>query len=116
MSAAGVSAQFDIAPGEEQQITLSSPQANTFTAWYQSQFDPEAHESQIFSELAGVLDRDIGGGRVFRQGFFDTLPMQTALPQLERPIVVGFVDKSAIPMTFGDSINRRGKSFYVVHL
>lgn len=116
MSAAGVSAQFDIAPGEEQQITLSSPQANTFTTWYQSQFDPEGHESQIFSELAGVLDRDIGGGRVFRQGFFDTLPMPTALAQLERPIIVGFVDKSAISMKFGDSINRRGKTFYVVHL
>ena len=116
MSAAGISAQFDIAPGEEQQITLSSPEANTFTTWYQSQFDPAGHESQIFSELAGVLDRDIGGGRVFRQGFFDTLPMPTALAQLERPIVVGFVDKSAISMKFSDSINRRGKTFYVVHL
>ncbi|HET8674256.1 MAG TPA: hypothetical protein VFO63_00595, partial [Blastocatellia bacterium] len=116
MSAAGVSAQFDIAPGEEQQITLSSPQANTFTTWYQSQFDTAGPESQIFSELAGALDRDIGGGRVFRQGFFDTLPMPAALAQLERPIVVGFVDKSAISMKFSDSINRRGKTFYVVHL
>jgi hypothetical protein len=116
MSAAGVSAQFDIAPGQEQQVTLSSPQANTFTTWYQSQFDAAGHESQIFSELAGALDRDIGGGRVFRQGFFDTLPMPAALAQLERPIVVGFVDKSAISMKFSDSINRRGKTFYVVHL
>jgi hypothetical protein len=116
MSAAGVSAQFDIAPGEEQQITLSSPEANTFTTWYQSQIDPAGHESQIFSELASALDRDIGGGRVFRQGFFDTLPMPAALAQLERPVVVGFVDKSAISMKFSDSINRRGKTFYVVHL
>ncbi|HJQ67381.1 MAG TPA: hypothetical protein VKA70_00300 [Blastocatellia bacterium] len=116
MSTAGVSAQFDIAPGEQQQITLASPQANTFTSWYQSQFDSASHESQIFSELAGVLDREIGGGRVFRQGFFDTLTMQAALPQLERPIIVGFVDRSAISMSFQDSIRRRGKTFYVVHL
>lgn len=116
MSAAGVSAQFDIAPGEEQQITLTTPQANTFTTWYQAQFAQESHESQIFSELAGVLDRDIGGGRIFRQGFFDTLPMTTAIPQLERPIIVGFIDKSAIAMSFNDSIKRRGKAFYVVHL
>jgi hypothetical protein len=116
MSRAGVSAQFDIAPGQEQQITLSSPQANTFSIWYQAQFDPESHESQIFSELAAVLDRDIGGARVFRQGFFDSLPMTTALPQLERPIIVGFIDRSAVSMSFQDSINRRGKTFCVVHL
>lgn len=116
MSRAGVSAQFDIEPGEEQQITLSSPQANTFTIWYQAQFDPEGQEAQIFSELAAVLDRDIGGARVFRQGFFDTLPMPTALPQLERPIIIGFIDKSAISMNFSESITRRGKAFCVVHL
>jgi len=116
MSAAGVSAPFDIASGEEQQITLAAPQANTFTTWYQSQFDNESHESQIFSELAGVLDRDIGGARVFRQGFFDALPMTTGIPQLERPIIVGFIEKSAVSMSFNDSIQRRGKAFYVVHL
>jgi hypothetical protein len=116
MSRAGVSEQFDIAPGQEQQLTLSSPQQNTFTIWYQTQFDPESHEAQIFSELASVLDRDIGGERVFRQGFFDTLPMNTAIPQLERPVLVGFVDKSAISMSFSESITRRGKAFCVVHL
>jgi hypothetical protein len=116
MSRAGVSEQFDIAPGQEQQLTLSSPQQNTFTIWYQTQFDPESHEAQIFSELASVLDRDIGGERVFRQGFFDTLPMNTAIPQLERPVLVGFVDKSAISISFSESITRRGKAFCVVHL
>ncbi len=116
MSRAGVSSQFDIAPGQEQQITLSSPQAITFNIWYQAQFDPESPESQIFSELAAVLDRDIGGARVFRQGFFDTLPMTTALPQLERPILVGFIDKSAVSVSFSELITRRGKAFYVVHL
>jgi hypothetical protein len=116
MSRAGMSAQFDIAPGEEKQISLSSPQAITFTIWYQAQFEPESHESQIFSELAGVLDRDIGGARVFRQGFFDTLPMKDALAQLERPLLVGFLDKSAISVSFSESITRHGKAFYVVHL
>ena len=116
MSRAGVSDQFDIAPGEERQVTLSSPQPGTFTIWYQTQFAPESHEAQIFSELAAVLDHDVGGARIFRQGFFDTLPMNTAIPQLERPIIVGFVDKSAISMSFSESITRRGKAFCVVHL
>lgn len=116
LSSTGVSDVFEIAPGEQQQVSLKSPQPSTFNAWYTTKIDQDSPEGQVFEELASLLDRVIGGESVFLQGFFDKAMMDTTLKRLERPLLIGFIDKSPTEVDFRGSTKRRSKSFYVVHL
>lgn len=116
ISASGISDPFDIAPGEEKQITLNGPQQLTFSEWYAGKLASDRNERELFESLASTLDQEIGGQEVFREGFFDNSDLSTTLSRLERPLIIGFMDEPSIPISFGGSINRRSKSLYVVHL
>jgi hypothetical protein len=116
ISSSGISDPFDIAPGEEKQVAISFPQASRFSDWYSAQLAQNTNEQQLFEDLSFTLDREIGGQDVFRDGFFANTDMTKTLNKLERPLLVGFVEENPIQMNFGGSINRRSKSFYVVHL
>ncbi len=116
LSKAGMSDPFDLAAGEEKEIVLNPAQPSTFSSWFRSQLSSDSGEDQVFRELAFVLDREIGGQAVFRQGFFDNAMMDVTLKQLERPLLLGFVESNPVPMNFASEPRRRSKSLYVVHL
>ena len=42
--------------------------------------------------------------------------MPEAIKRLERPLLIGFVDKGPGGIRFPGSFKRRSKTFYVVHL
>lgn len=125
ISAAGISDPFDLAPGEEKQVALNSLQSLTpnsqqpapvFSSWYANKLDEAGSHRELFENLSNMLDREIGGQDVFREGFFAGSDMSKTLKRLERPLIIGFVEKNPVPMNFGGSINRRSKSLYVIHL
>ncbi|MEW6207865.1 MAG: hypothetical protein AB1631_05820 [Acidobacteriota bacterium] len=116
LSSAGMSDPFDLAAGEEKLITLNPAQHSTFSSWFRSQLVRDSGEEQVFRELAFVLDREIGGQAVFRQGFFDHAMLTDSLKQLERPLLLGFIENNPISMSFASEPQRRSKSLCVVHL
>ncbi|MCI0484984.1 MAG: hypothetical protein L0229_00010 [Blastocatellia bacterium] len=116
VSAAGLSSLFDLAPGEEKEITLSGPQMMAFADWYSAQLAQDSHEAAIFDNLEDLLVSRVGGEQVFRNGFFEQMPMVASLALLERPLLIGFVEKSPNKMSFSSSLKQRSKSLYVIHL
>jgi hypothetical protein len=116
ISREGVSDLFDLEAGGEQEIDLSKPPASKFSDWYQSRLGKESNEAEVFMDLAAVLDREVGGQRIFHAGFFDHAQMKNTLIHLERPLVLGFVESSPTSLGFKSSLKRRSKTFYVVHL
>lgn len=116
LSAAGISEVFDLAPGEQKQVALSAPEPTTFTAWYAAQLGQSADEGQVFPDLAGLLDHEIGGDRALSQGFFDSASMTASLKLMQRPLLIGFVDRNPISVEFRGALKRHSKALYVVHL
>jgi hypothetical protein len=116
LSPSGVSSLFDLDPGKEQRISLDGPQSSTFNSWYQNELGQDTDESDLFIDLAGLLDRQVGGDRAITQGFFESQLMPDALKRLERPMIICFVDDNPTGIEFSGSLKRRSKSLYVVHL
>ena len=116
LSSDGISDLFDVAPGREQRVSVSAPQPSAFNSWYLTQFEKGSDEAELFQELGALLDREVGGDRAFTQGFFNTQLMPEAIKRLERPLLIGFVDKGATGIGFPGSFKRHSKSLYVVHL
>jgi hypothetical protein len=116
LSSAGVSDPFDLAAGEEKVITLNPAQRTTFSSWYRSHLARDSDEEKIFSELAFVLDREIGGQAVFRQGFFDQAMLNDSIKQMERPLLLAFMEENPISVNFASEPQRRSKSLCVAHL
>ncbi|HJQ25025.1 MAG TPA: hypothetical protein VKA60_13995 [Blastocatellia bacterium] len=115
LSAEGASDIFELAAGDEQRLALKSPPPQSFNAWYSSQIG-DNDESELFNDLAGVLDREVGGDRAFVPGFFETQSMLDALKKLAHPIIICFVEKSPAEITFNNTFKRTSKAFYVIHL
>jgi hypothetical protein len=115
MSAEGASDIFELAAGGEQRVALNSPPPQSFNAWYGAHIG-EDDESELFNNLASVLDREVGGDRAFSQGFFETQAMSDALKKMQRPIVVCFVEKSPTSISGKSAFKRTSKAFYVIHL
>jgi hypothetical protein len=116
LSSEGISGPFDIAPGSEQKVSIEAPQPSTFNGWYLTQFEQGSDESELFQELGAVLDHEVGGDRAFAQGFFNTQLMPEAIKRLERPVLIGFVDKGSTGIGFSGSFKRRSKALYIIHL
>ncbi|MEK6409902.1 MAG: hypothetical protein AABN34_23510 [Acidobacteriota bacterium] len=116
LSASGISDLFDVAAGREQTVSVSAPQPSSFNGWYLTQLEQGSDEAQLFQELGALLDREVGGDRAFTQGFFGIQLMPDAIKRLERPLLIGFVEKGATGIGFQGSLKRRSKAFYVVHL
>lgn len=116
LSAAGISDFFDVEPGAEQHVSLAIPQPSTFNGWYLTGLGQGSDESELFQELSPLLDREVGGGRAFTQGFFDSQLMPEAIKRLQRPLLIGFVNKGPTGIAFQDSLKRRSKALYVIHL
>jgi hypothetical protein len=116
LSATGVSEVVDLQPGREERVALKTAEAATFTTWYGGQLGEGTEENEVFAELAGVLDREIGGQPSLRQGFFDTMLMTVSLKTLRRPLLIGFVDDPPLPITFDGTLRRKSKALYVIHL
>ncbi|HSE38817.1 MAG TPA: hypothetical protein VLG74_16065, partial [Blastocatellia bacterium] len=112
----GVSDLFDVAAGGEHRVGVSAPQPTPFNSWYLTQFGEGSDEAELFQELGAVLDREVGGDRAFTQGFFSTQSMTEAMKRLERPLLIGFVDRGPSGIGFPGSFKRRSKTLYVVHL
>jgi hypothetical protein len=112
----GVSDLFDVAAGGEHRVSVSAPQPTPFNSWYLTQFEEGSDEAELFRELGALLDREVGGDRAFTQGFFDTQSMTEAIKRLERPLLIGFVNKGPSGIGFPGSFKRRSKTLYVVHL
>ena len=88
----------------------------SFNGWYLAQLEQGSDEAQLFQELAGLLDREIGGDRAFTQGFFGIQMLPDVFKRLERPLLIGFVDEGVAGIGFQGSLKRRSKAMYVVHL
>ncbi|HYP29275.1 MAG TPA: hypothetical protein VE262_21370 [Blastocatellia bacterium] len=116
LSPEGISELFDVGAGDQAQVPLKAPEAAAFNTWYLAQLPGESPEWQIFTELAFVLDREIGGDSVFLRGFFEREMMDKSLGQLKRPLLLGFIDESPTQMTYAGALKRSSKAFYVVHL
>jgi hypothetical protein len=116
LSPAGVSDLFDLAQRDQQPVALNTTPVSTFTTWYVNQLGQDSDEGDIFQEIAGLLDREIGGDRAINQGFFETQMMSDALKRLERPLLIGFVEKNPTEIGFKGSFKRRSKAFYIIHL
>ena len=112
----GVSDLFDVAAGGEHRLSVSAPQPTPFNGWYLTQLEEGSDEAELFQELGALLDREVGGDRAFTQGFFNTQSMTEAIKRLERPLLIGFVDKGPSGIGFPGSFKRRSKTLYVVHL
>ncbi len=112
----GISSIFDLAAGATQRVTVSTPEQMSFNGWYLTQFEQASTEAELFLELSGLLDHEIGGDRAITQGFFNTQMLPDAIKNLERPILIGFVEKGATGIGFSGSLKRKSKSLYVVHL
>lgn len=116
LSAAGISNLFDLEAGDQQPVTLGAPAVSSFNSWYAGELGQDSDEGAVFQDIAEMLDREIGGDRALTQGFFDVQMMTEALKRLERPMLIGFVEKSPTEMDFKGSFKRRSKAFYVIHL
>ncbi len=116
LSSEGMSDLFDIAAGHEQRVSISQPQSLAFNSWYLTQFEQGSDEAELFQDLGAMLDREIGGDRAITQGFFSTQLLTDAIKRLERPLLIGFVDKDPARIEFPGSSRRRSKALYVVHL
>ena len=116
LTSEGISELFDLAGGSDHRVSISAAPAASFSSWYLTQFEEGSDEAELFQELAGVLDRETGGDRAFTQGFFNIQLMPDAIKRLERPLLIGFVDKGAADIGFPGSFKRRSKTLYVVHL
>lgn len=116
LSPAGVSDLFDLAPGGEQRLSVSTPQPSAFNGWYLTQLGQGSDESDLFQELAALLDREVGGDSAFTQGFFDTQLMPEAIKRLQHPLLIGFVEQGPTGIDFRGSLKRRSKALYVLHL
>jgi hypothetical protein len=116
LSPSGVSDLFDLAPGGQQQVDLRDAPASSFNSWYANQLGQDSDEGDVFQEIASLLDREVGGDGAITQGFFETQMMSDALKRLERPLLIGFVEKNPIDIVFKGTFKRRSKSFYVIHL
>jgi hypothetical protein len=115
VSADGISETFNLEAGEERRIALSPPpQSGGLVDWYRTRLTPDSQELSVFSDLEDVLDGEIGGERALAQDFFRE-PMTKALPMLERPFVMGFVETTPTKINFGSALRRRSKALYVVH-
>jgi hypothetical protein len=115
LSADGVSDVFELNAGSEQRVALNSPPAQAFNVWYGSHIGQD-DESELFNDLASVLDREVGGDPAFTQGFFETQAMSDALKKMRRPLVICFVEKPAAEVAFKDNFKRVSKTFCVIHL
>ncbi|HEY7913898.1 MAG TPA: hypothetical protein VIG62_18445 [Blastocatellia bacterium] len=117
LSRAGISDLFDIEAGAEVRAVLNKPQQSmTFNNWYSDQLSgQDSEESELFTELATLLDREIGGSGI-SSGFFDTQMMIDALARLERPVIIGFSDLTPAEITTEGSARRRSRTLYVIHL
>ncbi len=116
LSSEGISDLFDIEAGHEHRVSVSAPQPSAFNSWYLTQFKQGSDEAELFEELGALLDREVGGDRALTQGFFNTQLMTEAIKRLERPLLIGFVDKGPAGIGFPGSFKRRSKTLYVVHL
>ncbi|HEU4389942.1 MAG TPA: hypothetical protein VFV34_19225 [Blastocatellia bacterium] len=111
----GVSEVIDLEPGEQKQININSPEANTFVGWYTTQLASDSEDAKLFSELSNSLDSEIA--RLEQQpGFFDDVVMASALKSLRRPILLGFSEGSILTFNFPGATKRKSRSLYVVHL
>jgi hypothetical protein len=116
LSREGISDVFDLAAGGEIDISLTPPPASKFSDWYIAKLGHVGKDAEVFSDIASILDREVGGQRVFLSGFFDHAHMTNTWMHLERPLFLGFVEKSPAEVGFNNSAKRRSKAFYVVHL
>jgi hypothetical protein len=112
----GVSDLFDIAAGGEHKFPVSAAQPTPFNTWYLTQLEEGSDEAELFQELGALLDREVGGDPALTQGFFGTQSMTEAIKRLERPLLIGFVDKGPSGIGFPGSFKRRSKTLYIVHL
>jgi len=115
LSAAGVSDLFDLTPGSEQKVTLNKPQSIPFISWYTAQLG-QSDDAEMFQEISGLLDREIGGDPAISQGFFETQLMSDVLKRLERPMLICFAENDPAQITFKGSFKRHSRAFYVIHL
>jgi hypothetical protein len=115
LSAEGASDIFELAAGSEQRVALNSPPSQSFNSWYSAQIG-ENDESELFNDLASMLDREVGGDRAFSQGFFETQAMSDALKKMQRPIVICFIEKPPTEIDFKNTFKRTSKALYVIHL
>ena len=115
LSAEGASDIFELAAGSEQRVALNSPPSQSFNSWYSAQIG-ENDESELFNDLASMLDREVGGDRAFSQGFFETQAMSDALKKMQRPIVICFIEKPPTEIAFKNTFKRTSKALYVIHL
>ena len=117
LSSSGISDVFDLAPGGEQNVSVSAPsEPSSFNGWYLTQLEQGSDEAQLFQELGALLDREVGGDRAFTQGFFGIQLLPDVFKRIERPLLIGFVDEGAAGIGFQGSLKRRSKALYVVHL
>jgi len=112
----GRSDLIDIAPGVQQRVSISTPEPTPFSGWYLGRFEQGSEEAELLQEIVALLDKEIGGDPAITQGFFGTQAMSESLKRLNRPLLIGFVDKGAPGVVFHGSMTRRSKALYVVHL
>jgi hypothetical protein len=115
LSAEGASDIFELTSGSEQRVALNPPPTQSFNAWYSAHIGDD-DESELFNNLASVLDHEVGGDPAFAQGFFETQAMSDALKKLRRPLVLCFIEKPAADVAFKSNFKRTSKTFCVIHL
>jgi hypothetical protein len=116
LSSSGVSETFTLAPNEEKQVVLSIPQGVTFTDWYLKQLQADSDEYATFDGLAYALGRGTARTNPKVQGFFGEQAIHLTYKSIDRPMVMGFLDKNTEKIDIEGIAKRRSKAFYVVHL
>lgn len=115
LSAAGMSDVFTLVAGEEKQIALNTLQAIRFRDWYYNQLPQESDEAESLDGLWGAMTKGAAKNNTKLQGFFNDDLMSAVYKNVEHPILLGFVDKSANLIEIDSVSKRRSKSFYLIN-
>ena len=115
VSSSGISDPFTLAAGEEKQVALTGPQGMRFRDWYANQLPADSDEAASMDGLWGAMTRGAAKNNTKLQGFFNDELMKGIYKDVEHPILVGFVDKSANPIEIASVSKRRSKAFYLIN-
>jgi hypothetical protein len=115
VSSSGVSDPFTLAAGEEKQVALNSPQGMRFRDWYATQLPTDSDEADAMDGLWGAVTRGAAKNNTKLQGFLNDELMKGIYKDVEHPILMGFVDKSANTIEIASVSKRRSKAFYLIN-
>ena len=113
---AGLTDQFDLGPGDEQQCQIKTAPPQTFSGWYSSQLSPASPDAQVVSYLAPSYPYSGGATTIGGDLFSGTTTIPDLIAHLDRPVLVGLGENEAPRFGYESAVKRSFRQLFVVHL